>query len=67
MFPLYSLAFHEPEEYKQGVSSGSSGRTDYDSTGLRAALTADHTAFAVRVARETYVLLARFRVDTVKK
>ncbi len=38
MFTLYSLAFREAEEYKRGVSSRSSGRTDYDSTGLRAAL-----------------------------
>jgi len=37
-FTLYSLAFRESEEYKRGVSSSSSGGTDYDSTGLRAAL-----------------------------
>ncbi|OLB38327.1 MAG: hypothetical protein AUH11_06780 [Acidobacteria bacterium 13_2_20CM_57_17] len=54
----------------EGVQAGrelTELRRDHDSTGLRAALTADHTAFAVRVARETYVLLARFRDDTVKK
>jgi len=27
VFTLYSLAFNEPEEYKQGVSSRSSGGT----------------------------------------
>jgi hypothetical protein len=58
-FAISSLALFFLQEYNVIVSSESSGG-EHDSTGLGAKQKAAHTAFAVRVARNSYALQRTF-------